>query len=409
MKTRRMALVVIIVFVLPLLVTNVFAQQVKNDAILSQYIKEADGSSGQNANAGSGIKTGHIQDGAVIDAKITGPISSAKIQRPANLIVVAKSGGDFSDPAAAVNSIIGASATTPYLVKIMPGVYTVTSPIQMKSFVDIEGSGQENTIITSTIAHDDLVCIYDYPGPERATVVMAANAKISNIRVENKSNLGGIAILIRQPSSQVENVTAEASGTGDDCARGCFDYTAISVNGPAATGIVLKNVKAIARKLNPTDCNNPRAIMLVNGSETTVLNSMATASGGGTWARGIAIWDGADLLTTAAIRDCVFEASNPRPDGGTAAAIYGFATNATVDGTKAFVHDSEYCAAIDSVTTVMHSEARVANCTVESFGIVYTAKVASTLIENGNVPNALQSLDKVVNCWDENFDPIPNK
>jgi hypothetical protein len=46
---------------------------------------------------------------------------------------------------------------------------------------------------------------------------------------------------------------------------------------------------------------------------------------------------------------------------------------------------------------------------VESFGIVYTAKVASTLIENGNVPNALQSLDKVVNCWDENFDPIPNK
>jgi len=43
---------------------------VANDSILSQHFKEADGTSGQNTNSGSGVKTGHIQDGAVTTGKI---------------------------------------------------------------------------------------------------------------------------------------------------------------------------------------------------------------------------------------------------------------------------------------------------------------------------------------------------
>ena len=43
---------------------------VQDDAVTSAKIAEADGSTGQNTAAGSGVKTGHLQDGAVTAAKI---------------------------------------------------------------------------------------------------------------------------------------------------------------------------------------------------------------------------------------------------------------------------------------------------------------------------------------------------
>ena len=41
-----------------------------DNAVTSAKIAEADGASGQDTNTGSGVKTGHIQDGAVTNAKI---------------------------------------------------------------------------------------------------------------------------------------------------------------------------------------------------------------------------------------------------------------------------------------------------------------------------------------------------
>lgn len=192
--------------------------------VLSRDIRDADNATAQDTTRGSGVKTGHIQNGAVTatkladgavttakvvdgaitaakiatgavtDAKISGIISAAKLPatlnadtvdgmhaaafapaahahpidgvvgldealagkagadhthdglyqgKYANVIVVAKSGGDFTDPVAALNSIVDASATNRYLVKIMPGVYDV-APVTlfMKDFVEVEGSGR---------------------------------------------------------------------------------------------------------------------------------------------------------------------------------------------------------------------------------------------------------------------------
>jgi hypothetical protein len=65
------------------------SQAVAADEVKSSNIKEADGTTGQDTNTGSGIKTNHIQNaavttakiaaGAVTDAKIKGPISGSKI------------------------------------------------------------------------------------------------------------------------------------------------------------------------------------------------------------------------------------------------------------------------------------------------------------------------------------------
>jgi hypothetical protein len=64
-------------------------------------------------------------------------ISGVSGNRPLkNVITVAKANGKFKDPVAAVNSIIDASVSNPYLVVIGPGVYTITQTLVMKPYVD---------------------------------------------------------------------------------------------------------------------------------------------------------------------------------------------------------------------------------------------------------------------------------
>jgi len=176
---RKVSLFLVVIFIFSLLSTDVLA--LSNDQVLSENIEEADGTSGQDTNSGSGVKTGHIQDDAVTTGKIVdGAITTSKITDNAvttpkvsdgsittskvavgaitpdkigfyrNVIIVALSGGDFTNPVDALNAITDASESNPYLVKIMPGVYDVSTSVIMKSYVDIEGSGENVTKITAT-------------------------------------------------------------------------------------------------------------------------------------------------------------------------------------------------------------------------------------------------------------------
>jgi pectin methylesterase-like acyl-CoA thioesterase len=69
---------------------------------------------------------------------------------PANIIWVATSGGDFTSVNAALASITDATIDNAYLIKIAPGVYTETGGIDLKSYVDIEGSGNRTTFLRAT-------------------------------------------------------------------------------------------------------------------------------------------------------------------------------------------------------------------------------------------------------------------
>ena len=57
------------------------------------------------------------------------PLITAK--RLGNVVTVSHSGGDFTDPIAAVASITDASFTNPYVVMIGPGLYTLNQTLEM--------------------------------------------------------------------------------------------------------------------------------------------------------------------------------------------------------------------------------------------------------------------------------------
>ena len=67
-----------------------------------------------------------------------------KVQPVENVVVVAKSGGDYTSVQDALDNIT-ASASNPYLIRVAPGVYTGT--VDLESYVDIEGSGEGVTIL----------------------------------------------------------------------------------------------------------------------------------------------------------------------------------------------------------------------------------------------------------------------
>lgn len=91
---------------------------------------------------------------------------------PAHLVIVAKSGGDYATIQAALDSIADASGANPYLVHVAPGVFA--ERVTMKPWVDIEGSGQNATVISAAGSSSS-----------DPTVLGADNAEMRNLTVAN--------------------------------------------------------------------------------------------------------------------------------------------------------------------------------------------------------------------------------
>lgn len=71
METGRIILALAMLCLHSIISANAAFASVSDDQVTSQKIREADGTSGQDTNSGSGVKTGHIQDGAVTTEKVT--------------------------------------------------------------------------------------------------------------------------------------------------------------------------------------------------------------------------------------------------------------------------------------------------------------------------------------------------
>jgi hypothetical protein len=126
-----------------------------------------------------------------------------------NVVIVAKSGGDYTTISDAMSSI-SPSSSSRYLVWVGPGIYM--EQVTVKPYVHLRGAGMYTTYIDSTSSGNQNTS-------SSATVILPANAQLSNMTVKNSSTSNdGVAVFVDQGNSStlVRNVYAKTTESGGD-------------------------------------------------------------------------------------------------------------------------------------------------------------------------------------------------
>ena len=422
MKTGKTGIVLAAVLLCSVVGTGAFGS-VNDDQVTSQKIKEADGTSGQNTNSGSGVKTGHIQDGAVTDAKIGGTISQSKVNglevslagkadvthnhdvlyqhKYGKVAVVAQTGGDYTDPVSAMNAIATwcgtPSETNPCLVKIMPGVYTVNSPVYMSAYVDIEGSGEKVTKIGGNLCGTGIL-------------LGASNAEVRNITIENTSVelCDGFrnAVVNNNASPSIRNVTAIAT-------QGHFSWAIYNLSSSPQ----LTNVTAISAGAGPLG----QSTGIYNlGSSPTIINVWSSGSGAkiaygmintqgsaaevrggsfsasGAFAQNNGITNSSSSLT---ISNLTISASGPGSNG-----IQNAAATLTAQGVR-IISSGVGMQAMGTATSKIYDsviEGTTYKITLDG----QSSYLNNTQLQGGPIYLYSGGVIKCHNVYDENFDPL---
>lgn len=138
-------------------------------------------------------------------AKLTGTVSGA---------ADVEMNGDYTNPAAAMTNYstwcLSPSAASPCLLKILPGVSDVgTGSVVMQPYIDIEGSGEDTTVITGSIDGGRTSC---GPPPANGVVNGANKAEIRRLTVRHTGGGNGAAAIASSDASpKVTNVTVTVS------------------------------------------------------------------------------------------------------------------------------------------------------------------------------------------------------
>jgi uncharacterized protein YodC (DUF2158 family) len=159
-----------------------------------------------------------------------------------NVVTVAKSGGKFTDPVAAVSSITDASENNPYLVVIAPGIYTLTQTLVMKPWVDITGSGENVTKLTGAISSGRVeesaivrgwseamlsdLTIVNVGGGHHSIAVYAYGSYIGDVKLQRITAIasgGSVNTGIRNEFSMPNMLQVTAKASGGSISYGVFN------------------------------------------------------------------------------------------------------------------------------------------------------------------------------------------
>jgi hypothetical protein len=185
--------------------------------------------------SGSGEGITNIPGSAIAGTSITvnqladGSVTPVKIGFLGKVAIVATAGGDYTNPATAMGDYASwcgtPSASNTCLLKIMPGVYDVgTSSVVMHPYIDIEGSGENTTIIQGNM-----------DSSSSGIVNGASNAEIRFLTIKHTGGgANAMGIYISSASPKITNVSVNVSGA-----------TTYGIYGYPNTAPVISNVSVI--------------------------------------------------------------------------------------------------------------------------------------------------------------------
>lgn len=188
---------------------------------------------------------------------------------------------------AAMTTISSASpsVTNPWLLKLEPGQYDLgSSALTLLPYVDLEGSGEGTTLISSTVGASGL---------NTATLVLASHSQARFLSVANSGTHNyqlAIFTPASAPNASVVQLTATASG-GSFTNAGLYNLssgitlqnsTLTGSGGAASTAGLLNDGTAIVNNSTLTGLGAGSSINagILNGGTSSVQNSTLTASGG---------------------------------------------------------------------------------------------------------------------------------
>jgi len=264
----------------------------------------------------------------------------------------------------ALNAITGPSSTDPYLLKIEPGVYNIGSgQLIMKSYVDIEGSGENATFITAARVSST--------GP----VLGAPNTELRNLTLTN-STPGTVHTYDANGTGnyRLRDVTINATTTNNATARGPF--------ADGGSALFLVNVTAIATA--GTGASSPVAVTATNASTVNIFHSTITV-------KGVAGSTGTNIGVSAACSTCAITMDSSTViatgEGSTNTAVSASSgpmtiTNSTIRAETATTRKAILAGTSPSaVVNVAHSTLIATGGTaVEESGSA-TLRVASSLVD----------------------------